>query len=119
MKLRSDIVTVGAMNTGARAVWRATGTTSEEFGRPFIGIAMGHERMMYSLPSGQPIADACEDMANAHAIDAMICLSDCDKITPAVLMAANRLNIPTILVSGAGQRHKPPETRHARQSGIT
>ncbi len=144
MKLRSDKVTLGAMNTGARALWRATGTQSEEFGRPIIGIAnsftemvpghvhlqalgrlvakeiraaggvpkefntiavddgiaMGHEGMMYSLPSRELIADACEYMANAHAIDAMICLSNCDKITPAMLMAANRLNIPTIFVSG-------------------
>ncbi|MGX9349725.1 dihydroxy-acid dehydratase [Shimia sp. W99] len=144
MKLRSDKVTVGAMNTGARALWRATGTQPEEFGRPIIGIAnsftemvpghvhlqalgrlvareirkaggvpkefntiavddgiaMGHEGMMYSLPSREIIADAVEYMANAHAIDALICLSNCDKITPAMLMAANRLNIPTIFVSG-------------------
>lgn len=144
MKLRSDRVTHGKLNAGARALWRATGTRAEEFGRPIIGIAnsftemvpghvhlqelgrlvakeiraaggvpkefntiavddgiaMSHEGMMYSLPSREIIADTVEYMANAHAIDALICLSNCDKITPAMLMAANRLNVPTIFVSG-------------------
>lgn len=131
MKLRSDIVTVGPLNTGARLLWRASGTQPDEFGRSIIGIAnsftemvpghvhlqelgrlvakeiraaggvpkefnsiavddciaMGHEGMMYSLPSREIIADAVEYMANAHAIDALICISNCDKITPAMLMA--------------------------------
>jgi dihydroxy-acid dehydratase len=144
MKLRSDVVTKGVLNTGARALWRATGTGADEFGKPIIaiansftqfvpghvhlrdvapmvadeiraaggvpkefntiavddGIAMGHHGMMYSLPSRDHIADAVEYMCNAHAADALICLSNCDKITPGMLMAALRLNIPTIFVSG-------------------
>ncbi|MFG6083150.1 dihydroxy-acid dehydratase [Paracoccus litorisediminis] len=144
MKLRSDAVTKGVLNTGARALWRATGTKANEFGKPIIaiansftqfvpghvhlrdvaplvaeeiraaggvpkelntiavddGIAMGHQGMMYSLPSRDVIADSVEYMVNAHAADALICLSNCDKITPGMMMAALRLNIPTIFVSG-------------------
>jgi len=64
------------------------------------GIAMGHEGMLYSLPSRDIIADSVEYMVNAHRADAMICISNCDKITPGMLMAAMRLNIPTVFVSG-------------------
>lgn len=64
------------------------------------GIAMGHDGMLYSLPSRDIIADSVEYMANAHKIDALVCISNCDKITPGMLMAAMRLNIPTIFVSG-------------------
>jgi dihydroxy-acid dehydratase len=64
------------------------------------GIAMGHDGMLYSLPSRELIADSVEYMCNAHQVDAMICISNCDKITPGMLMAAMRLNIPAIFVSG-------------------
>jgi dihydroxy-acid dehydratase len=64
------------------------------------GIAMGHDGMLYSLPSRELIADSVEYMANAHRVDAMVCISNCDKITPGMLMAAMRLNIPAIFVSG-------------------
>lgn len=64
------------------------------------GIAMGHDGMLYSLPSREIIADSVEYMVNAHKADAMICISNCDKITPGMLMAAMRLNIPTVFVSG-------------------
>ena len=64
------------------------------------GIAMGHDGMLYSLPSRELIADSVEYMCNAHKIDALICISNCDKITPGMLMAAMRLNIPAIFVSG-------------------
>ncbi|MCL2783712.1 MAG: dihydroxy-acid dehydratase [Propionibacteriaceae bacterium] len=73
------------------------------------GIAMGHGGMLYSLPSRELIADACESMVRAHTADAMVCISNCDKITPGMLMAALRLNIPTVFVSGgpmeAGRAH--------------
>lgn len=64
------------------------------------GIAMGHDGMLYSLPSREVIADSVEYMANAHCVDALVCISNCDKITPGMLMAAMRLNIPAIFVSG-------------------
>ncbi|OQX07024.1 MAG: dihydroxy-acid dehydratase, partial [Desulfobulbaceae bacterium A2] len=64
------------------------------------GIAMGHDGMLYSLPSRELIADSVEYMANAHKVDALVCISNCDKITPGMLMAAMRLNIPAIFVSG-------------------
>ena len=64
------------------------------------GIAMGHDGMLYSLPSRDIIADSVEYMINAHKVDAMVCISNCDKITPGMLMAAMRLNIPTVFVSG-------------------
>ena len=74
------------------------------------GIAMGHDGMLYSLPSRDIIADSVEYMVNAHKADAMVCISNCDKVTPGMLMAAMRLNIPTVFVSGgpmeAGQRGK-------------
>lgn len=129
---------------GARALWRATGMTNEDFSKPIIaiansftqfvpghvhlkdmgqlvgreiekaggvakefntiavddGIAMGHDGMLYSLPSREIIADSIEYMVNAHCADALVCISNCDKITPGMLMAALRLNIPAIFVSG-------------------
>lgn len=129
---------------GARALWRATGMTDSDFGKPIIaiansftqfvpghvhlkdlgqlvarsvekaggvakefntiavddGIAMGHSGMLYSLPSRDLIADSVEYMVNAHCADAIVCISNCDKITPGMLMAAMRLNIPVIFVSG-------------------
>lgn len=129
---------------GARALWRATGMTDDDFDKPIIavsnsftqfvpghvhlkdmgqlvareiekaggvakefntiavddGIAMGHGGMLYSLPSRDLIADSVEYMVNAHVADALVCISNCDKITPGMLMAAMRLNIPTIFVSG-------------------
>jgi dihydroxy-acid dehydratase len=73
------------------------------------GIAMGHEGMLYSLPSRELIADSVEYICNAHLADAMICISNCDKITPGMLMASMRLNIPTVFISGgpmeAGKYH--------------
>ncbi len=64
------------------------------------GIAMGHQGMLYSLPSRELIADSVEYMCNAHTVDALICVSNCDKITPGMLMAAMRLNIPVLFISG-------------------
>lgn len=80
----------------------AQGCFAAEFNTIAIddGIAMGHDGMLYSLPSRDLIADSVEYMVNAHQADAMICISNCDKITPGMLMAAMRLNIPTIFVSG-------------------
>jgi dihydroxy-acid dehydratase len=141
---RSRTSTHGRNMSGARGLWRATGMTDEDFGKPIIavvnsftqfvpghvhlkdlgqmvareiekaggvakefdtiaiddGIAMGHSGMLYSLPSRDLIADSVEYMANAHCADALVCISNCDKITPGMLMASLRLNIPTIFVSG-------------------
>ena len=142
--LRSRTSTHGRTMAGARALWRATGMTDDDFGKPIIaiansftqfvpghvhlkdmgglvadaifeaggigrefntiavddGIAMGHGGMLYSLPSRELIADAVEYMVNAHCADALVCISNCDKITPGMLLAALRLNIPTVFVSG-------------------
>ena len=142
--LRSATSTQGRNMAGARALWRATGMTDGDFGKPIIaiansftqfvpghvhlknmgdlvagaieaaggvakefntiavddGIAMGHDGMLYSLPSRDLIADCVETMVNAHRADALVCISNCDKITPGMLMAAMRLNIPTIFISG-------------------
>ncbi|MDO5670045.1 MAG: dihydroxy-acid dehydratase [Corynebacterium sp.] len=142
--LRSKVTTVGRNAAGARALWRATGTKENEFGKPIVaivnsytqfvpghvhlknvgdivadavraaggvpkefhtiavddGIAMGHGGMLYSLPSREIIADSVEYMVNAHTADAMVCISNCDKITPGMLNAALRLNIPAVFVSG-------------------
>src|ERR1700759_5130480 len=142
--LRSRTSTHGRTMAGARALWRATGMTDDDFGKPIVaiansytqfvpghvhlkdlgglvadsiakaggvgrefntiavddGIAMGHGGMLYSLPSREPIADAVEYMVNAHCADALVCISNCDKITPGMLIAALRLNIPTVFVSG-------------------
>lgn len=93
-----------------KQVINASGGFGVEFNTIAIddGIAMGHAGMLYSLPSRDLIADSVEYMANAHAVDAMVCISNCDKITPGMLMAAMRLNIPAIFVSGgpmeAGRR---------------
>lgn len=78
------------------------GAVAKEFNTIAVddGIAMGHEGMLYSLPSREIIADSIEYMVNAHCADALVCISNCDKITPGMLMAAMRLNIPTIFVSG-------------------
>ena len=143
-KLRSSRTTSGRKMAGARALWRATGMTDDDFGKPIIaiansftqfvpghvhlhnygqmmrklihaaggvgvefntiaiddGIAMGHNGMLYSLPSRELIADSVEYMVNAHCADALICISSCDKITPGMLMASMRLNVPTIFVTG-------------------
>lgn len=77
------------------------------------GIAMGHDGMLYSLPSREIIADSVEYMVNAHKADALVCISNCDKITPGMLMAAMRLNIPTIFVSGG-----PMEAGNFRGRGV-
>ncbi|ALK08529.1 Dihydroxy-acid dehydratase [Blastochloris viridis] len=96
----------------------AAGGIAKEFNTIAIddGIAMGHDGMLYSLPSRDLIADSVEYMVNAHCADAMVCISNCDKITPGMLMAAMRLNIPAVFVSGgpmeagkvtlAGKAHK-------------
>ncbi len=141
---RSKTSTAGKNMAGARALWRATGMTDQDFNKPIIaiansftqfvpghvhlkdlgqlvareiekaggvakefntiavddGIAMGHDGMLYSLPSREVISDAVEYMVNAHCADALVCISNCDKITPGMLNAAMRLNIPTIFVSG-------------------
>ena len=141
---RSKTTTAGRNMAGARALWRATGMTDADFGKPIIavansftqfvpghvhlkdlgqlvareieaaggvakefntiavddGIAMGHDGMLYSLPSRDIIADSVEYMVNAHCADALVCISNCDKITPGMLMAAMRLNIPVVFVSG-------------------
>ena len=78
------------------------GAVAKEFNTIAVddGIAMGHDGMLYSLPSRDLIADAVEYMANAHCADALVCISNCDKITPGMLLAALRLNIPTVFVSG-------------------
>jgi len=142
--LRSRTTTHGRNMAGARALWRATGMTEGDFGKPIVaiansftqfvpghvhlkdmgqlvagavaeaggvgrefdtiavddGIAMGHSGMLYSLPSREVIADSVEFMVNAHQADALVCISNCDKITPGMLLAALRLNIPTVFVSG-------------------
>ncbi|MGI5244794.1 dihydroxy-acid dehydratase [Dactylosporangium sp. CA-139066] len=143
-ELRSKTSTSGRNMAGARALWRATGMTDSDFGKPIVaiansftqfvpghvhlrnlgmivadavaeaggvakefntiavddGIAMGHGGMLYSLPSRELIADAVEYMVQAHCADALVCISNCDKITPGMLLAALRLNIPTVFVSG-------------------
>ncbi|RPA12900.1 dihydroxy-acid dehydratase [Gordonia sp. OPL2] len=142
--LRSRTTTVGREAAGARSLWRATGMTDDDFGKPIVaiansytqfvpghvhlkdvgeivadavraaggvprefhtiavddGIAMGHGGMLYSLPSREIIADSVEYMVNAHTADALVCISNCDKITPGMLNAAMRLNVPTVFVSG-------------------
>ncbi len=142
--LRSRTTTHGRNAAGARSLWRATGMTDSDFGKPIVaiansytqfvpghvhlrdlgdivaegiraaggvprefhtiavddGIAMGHSGMLYSLPSREVIADAVEYMVNAHQADALVCISNCDKITPGMLNAALRLNVPVVFVSG-------------------
>jgi len=95
----------------------AAGGVAKEFNTIAVddGIAMGHDGMLYSLPSREIIADSVEYMANAHCADALVCISNCDKITPGMLMAALRLNIPAVFVSGgpmeAGKVTWEDETR--------
>ncbi len=90
------------------------GGIAKEFNTMAIcdGIAMGHQGMLYSLPSRELIADTVEYMANAHCVDALVCISNCDKVTPGMLMASMRLNIPTIFVTGG-----PMEAGHANVQG--
>ncbi len=90
------------------------GGIAKEFNTMAIcdGIAMGHGGMLYSLPSRELIADTVEYMVNAHCVDAMVCISNCDKVTPGMLMASMRLNIPTIFVTGG-----PMEAGHASIGG--
>jgi dihydroxy-acid dehydratase len=85
----------------AREIERAGGV-AKEFNTIAVddGIAMGHDGMLYSLPSRELIADSVEYMVNAHCADAMVCISNCDKITPGMLMASMRINVPTVFVSG-------------------
>jgi len=155
---RSHTSTHGRNMAGARALWRATGMTEGDFGKPIIaiansftqfvpghvhlqnlgqlvareiekaggiakefntiaiddGIAMGHDGMLYSLPSRDLIADSVEYMVNAHCADALVCISNCDKITPGMLMAAMRLNIPVVFVSGG-----PMEAGEVKWQGKT
>ncbi|MDR0996946.1 MAG: dihydroxy-acid dehydratase, partial [Zoogloeaceae bacterium] len=98
-----------------RAIEKAGGV-AKEFDTIAIddGIAMGHDGMLYSLPSRDLIADSVEYMANAHCADALVCISNCDKITPGMLMAAMRLNIPAIFVSGG-----PMEAGKTQENGAT
>ncbi|GJM37937.1 MAG: dihydroxy-acid dehydratase [Acidimicrobiales bacterium] len=154
---RSRTTTQGRNQAGARALWRATGMTDDDFEKPIIavsnsftqfvpghvhlkdmgqlvareieaaggiakefntiavddGIAMGHDGMLYSLPSRDLIADSVEYMVNAHCADALVCISNCDKITPGMLMATMRLNIPTIFVTGG-----PMEAGKTRLAGV-
>ncbi len=98
----------------AEEIARAGGV-AKEFNTIAIddGIAMGHEGMLYSLPSRELIADAVEYMANAHCADALVCISNCDKITPGMLMASMRLNIPVVFVSGG-----PMEAGKVQQGNV-
>src|SRR5580698_2342347 len=84
------------------AAVREAGAIPREFNTIAVddGIAMGHGGMLYSLPSRELIADSVEYMVNAHCADAMVCISNCDKITPGMLMASMRINIPSVFVSG-------------------
>jgi dihydroxy-acid dehydratase len=99
----------------AREVEKAGGV-AKEFNTIAVddGIAMGHDGMLYSLPSREIIADSVEYMVNAHCADAMVCISNCDKITPGMLMAALRLNVPAVFVSGG-----PMEAGKVVLSGVT
>ncbi len=99
----------------AREIERAGGV-AKEFNTIAVddGIAMGHSGMLYSLPSRDLIADSVEYMVNAHCADALVCISNCDKITPGMLMAALRLNIPVIFVSGG-----PMEAGKVNWNGVT
>ncbi|HEX6525998.1 MAG TPA: dihydroxy-acid dehydratase [Streptosporangiaceae bacterium] len=95
---------------------RAAGAIPREFNTIAVddGIAMGHGGMLYSLPSRELIADSVEYMVNAHCADAMICISNCDKITPGMLIATMRLNIPTVFVSGGPMEAGSPANGSAK-----
>ncbi|GEO87156.1 MULTISPECIES: dihydroxy-acid dehydratase [Alphaproteobacteria] len=97
----------------------AAGGVAKEFNTIAVddGIAMGHDGMLYSLPSRELIADSVEYMVNAHCADAMVCISNCDKITPGMLMASLRLNIPTIFVSG-GPMEAGKVTMHGKKVAL-
>jgi dihydroxy-acid dehydratase len=107
----------------AREIEKAGGV-AKEFNTIAVddGIAMGHGGMLYSLPSRDLIADSVEYMVNAHCADAMVCISNCDKITPGMLMAAMRLNIPAVFVSGgpmeAGKVVWPDENGNAKEHSL-
>jgi dihydroxy-acid dehydratase len=98
---------------------RAAGAIPREFNTIAVddGIAMGHGGMLYSLPSRELIADSVEYMVNAHCADAMICISNCDKITPGMLIATMRLNIPTVFVSGGPMEAGAPAGLAAGAAG--
>src|SRR5262249_1775539 len=102
----------------AAAVWEAGGVP-REFNTIAVddGIAMGHGGMLYSLPSRELIADSVEYMANAHCADALVCVSNCDKITPGMLIAALRLNIPAVFVSGGPMEAGRPVSAGGAQGG--
>ncbi|MFZ2624021.1 MAG: dihydroxy-acid dehydratase, partial [Propionibacterium sp.] len=103
---------VGLKDVGAIVAEAVTaaGGVAREFSTIAVddGIAMGHGGMLYSLPSREVIADSVEYMCNAHQADALVCISNCDKITPGMLLAALRLNIPTVFVSGGGMESGRP-----------
>ena len=103
----------------AREIEKAGGV-AKEFNTIAVddGIAMGHDGMLYSLPSRELIADSVEYMVNAHCADAMVCISNCDKITPGMLMAALRLNIPTVFVSGGPMEAGKVNCRRARLRAV-
>lgn len=100
---------------------RAAGAIPREFNTIAVddGIAMGHGGMLYSLPSRDLIADSVEYMVEAHCADALICISNCDKITPGMLMAALRLNIPTVFVSGGPMESGRATSSTARSARST
>jgi dihydroxy-acid dehydratase len=104
----------------AQAV-HAAGAVPREFNTIAVddGIAMGHGGMLYSLPSRELIADSVEYMTNAHCADALVCISNCDKITPGMLMAALRLNIPTVFVSGGPMEAGVVRAEDATTGGVT
>jgi dihydroxy-acid dehydratase len=97
----------------------AAGGVAKEFNTIAVddGIAMGHDGMLYSLPSRELIADSVEYMVNAHCADAMVCISNCDKITPGMLMAALRINIPVVFVSG-GPMEAGKVVLHGKQHAL-
>ena len=99
----------------------AAGAVPREFNTIAVddGIAMGHGGMLYSLPSRELIADSVEYMVNAHCADAMVCISNCDKITPGMLLAALRLNIPTVFVSGGPMEAGVPRTEGETTGAVT
>ena len=82
------------------------------------GIAMGHDGMLYSLPSREIIADSVEYMCRAHCVDALVCISNCDKVTPGMLLATMRLNIPTIFVSGGPMEVGVPPKQIGEHKGL-
>src|SRR5215469_13665499 len=102
--LRSRTVTHGRNMAGARALLRATGVAREDLGKPIVAVANSFTEFVpghvHLREVGQVIADSVEYMVNAHCADALVCISNCDKITPGMLMAALRLNIPSVFVSG-------------------